>query len=48
MIWLKGCPRCGGDLLNESDPYGPYMLCLQCGVQLEQLPAQGAATRRWR
>ncbi len=31
MLWLKACPRCCGDLLWQSDIYGPYMGCLQCG-----------------
>lgn len=39
MIWLKGCPRCGGDLVQESDTYGPYASCIQCGAQLELVPA---------
>lgn len=31
MMWLKACPRCHGDLLRQSDIYGPYVGCLQCG-----------------
>jgi len=28
---LKGCPRCGGDLLIEKDIlYGWYEKCIQC------------------
>ena len=30
MIWLKSCPRCGGDVLYESDVYGSYIKCAQC------------------
>jgi hypothetical protein len=30
-MWLKGCPRCRGDLLRQSDIYGSYVACLQCG-----------------
>ncbi len=31
-MWkLKGCPRCGGDLLIEKDLfYGWYEKCIQC------------------
>lgn len=31
MFWLKGCPRCGGDLQEEIDYYGTEVVCLQCG-----------------
>ncbi len=34
MFWLKQCPQCGGDLLDESDVYGSYISCLQCGRTL--------------
>jgi len=30
MLWLKGCPRCGGDLYRNRDIYGTYVCCLQC------------------
>ena len=29
--WLKGCPRCHGDLREEKDHYGLFICCLQCG-----------------
>ncbi len=29
--WLKTCPRCHGDLREESDVYGKYVACVQCG-----------------
>lgn len=32
MFWLKGCPRCAGDLYEERDQYGPYINCVQCGL----------------
>ena len=35
MLWLKGCPRCSGDLYEKSDKYGRFLLCLQCGLYLE-------------
>ena len=31
MFWLKGCPRCKGDLYEDTDKYGHYVSCLQCG-----------------
>jgi len=30
-IWLKECPRCGGDLREESNTFGRYIACIQCG-----------------
>lgn len=36
MLWLKGCPRCNGDLCEEKDMYGPYIDCLQCGHYLSE------------
>jgi DNA-directed RNA polymerase subunit RPC12/RpoP len=32
--WLKTCPRCRGDLREESDVYGKYIACVQCGYIL--------------
>jgi DNA-directed RNA polymerase subunit RPC12/RpoP len=32
--WLKVCPRCYGDLREESDIYGKYVACMQCGYIL--------------
>ncbi len=32
--WLKVCPRCHGDLREESDIYGKYVACVQCGYIL--------------
>ena len=31
MILFKACPRRGGDLHVESDMYGTYVECFQCG-----------------
>jgi hypothetical protein len=39
MMWLKGCPRCQGDLFEEAG-IGPelagshFVNCLQCGYTL--------------
>jgi len=35
MYWLKACPRCHGDLHEETDFYGPYVACIQCGYVLD-------------
>ena len=35
MVWFKCCPRCTtGDLSEERDQYGKYVICLQCGYYL--------------
>ena len=34
MIYFKGCPRCNGDLREDSDTFGRYLACLQCGYYL--------------
>lgn len=34
MMWLKGCPKCHGDLYESKDHYGEYVTCLQCGHHL--------------
>ncbi len=44
-MWLKACSRCAGDLLLQSDFYGSYVGCLQCGYILhpeEELPLTSA------
>ena len=35
MFWLKGCPRCCGDLYVDQDQYGSFVSCLQCGLNRE-------------
>lgn len=34
MFWLKGCPRCSGDLYEDRDIHGAYIACLQCSKYL--------------
>ncbi len=46
MMWLKGCPRCKGDLFEEAgigpEVYGArFVNCLQCGYTLS--PEEEAA-----
>jgi len=38
-MWkLKGCPRCGGDLLIEKDyVYGWHEKCIQCSFSRDLL-----------
>jgi DNA-directed RNA polymerase subunit M/transcription elongation factor TFIIS len=31
VLWIKACPKCGGDLYNDRDVMGYYRQCLQCG-----------------
>lgn len=51
---LKGCRRCGGDLMPDgSDREGRTLVCLQCGAESRfevvsnvfRLPASRAAPR---
>ena len=35
MVWFKRCPRCeDGDLVEDSDIYSRFVICLQCGCYL--------------
>ena len=34
-IFLKQCPRCNGDVSANSDHYGSYWHCLQCGYMAD-------------
>jgi hypothetical protein len=36
MIWLKGCPRCGGDLFEEHVDTVADIKCLQCSRILNE------------
>lgn len=49
MLWLRGCPRCGGDLADAGFGMETYVACLQCGKTLtaEQEAAVRAASRRY-
>ena len=46
-MWLKACPKCGGDMYRDSDIRGEYRQCLQCGYTLyeEQHPRRPVARR---
>ena len=43
-LFLKGCPRCGGDVSLTRDIHGPYVTCLQCGL-LEDIEDKVASAR---
>ena len=45
MFWLKGCPRCSGDLYVDQDQYGSFVSCLQCGLNRELANQPGEALR---
>ena len=32
MFFFKACPKCHGDLYEDSDGYGAFLECLQCGL----------------
>ena len=34
MFYFKACPKCNGDLFRDTDVYGPYIGCAQCGHYL--------------
>jgi ribosomal protein S27E len=42
MVWLKSCQRCGGDLYEETDHFGSYVSCFQCGSSVVE-PEAGTA-----
>jgi hypothetical protein len=37
MMWLKGCPKCHGDLMTDEDEFSTFVKCLQCGRTLSSL-----------
>lgn len=45
MMLLRACPRCQGGLSLDSDIYGRYVSCLQCGFvrDVTEIEAQGKA-----
>ena len=36
MFYLKGCPKCHGDVYKRTDIYGPYTSCMQCSHYLNE------------
>lgn len=47
MLWLKGCPRCQGDLtlIDEGFLGQRYVQCLQCGRILSPAAMSALLTR---
>ena len=33
MFYPKSCPYCVGDVQEDSDRYGSFLYCFQCGWQ---------------
>ncbi len=46
MLWCRDCPRCSGDLVSQSDIYGEFISCLQCGCILSERQGPTARLRR--
>ena len=36
MFYFKACPKCHWDLFSNTDAYGPYIACAQCGRYLSE------------
>ena len=46
MIFLKACPECRGELIQDSDLYGRYVRCLQCGL-MKDIGGKGEEVPTW-
>ena len=46
MLFLRACPKCGGDLFMDRDMYGGYVKCLQCGLMRHTEEEQRPAARK--
>jgi hypothetical protein len=44
MLWLKACKRCHGDLEPQSDLYGSYLHCIQCGAEFSEKEIRGGSS----
>ena len=40
MMYLKGCPKCHGDLIAGEDIHGRYVSCFQCGYLGDDTPGE--------
>ena len=45
LAFLKGCPRCHGDIVEGRDGFGKYLSCLQCGFLVDLNPQETKASR---
>jgi hypothetical protein len=48
MLWLKACKRCHGDLEPQSDLYGSYLSCIQCGAEFSEREIRGGSSSEQR
>ena len=46
MLWLKSCPRCRGDMMEERMLGELELVCLQCGHRSYPQPAAVRLTAR--
>lgn len=46
MVWFKQCKKCHGDLYLESDRYGAYVACIQCGTIAKDIPTMSRQGRQ--
>ena len=44
-FYFKACPKCNGDMYLDSDAYGHFRKCLQCGRLFELGLNQHAADK---
>ena len=35
MFYFKACTKCRGDLTLDSDSYGDFLKCMQCGTLID-------------
>ncbi len=40
MFLSKACPKCRGDITDESDRFGAYIKCYQCGWMRDAMTVQ--------
>ncbi|MCH7594089.1 MAG: hypothetical protein IIB27_06235 [Chloroflexi bacterium] len=43
-LYLKACPRCSGDIQLNTDQFGRYMECLQCGFLIRSKAEEKRST----
>ena len=41
MFYFKACTKCQGDLTLESDAYGLFLKCMQCGKNTDVIEVNG-------
>ena len=43
-LYIKGCPKCRGDVVVDRDIHGRFFRCLQCGLLRDVAPEPVADT----